>query len=506
MRLLRRNLAATYGMYAASVLSGLVITPIVVNALGLEAYGVWAVITGLTIYLGLLDLGVGPTVVRFAAEYRGRGAREAMNELASAGLVVYGVVGALTLAAGFALAWIVPEVFDLPPELVWPARVATLLAVAAEAARFPLALAANLLAGHQRYDVLNLASFASLVVYGVLVVAVLTQTGGLALLAAFALVAALVRLLLPLPWLRRELPSLSVSRRLVTRQRLRELLTTSRDNMLIRLAARLALGSDVVIVGLVLGVESAALYAIAAKLWGTAFAVGTAGTNMLYPAYAELEGAEDELRQRLLLRGGLRAGMAAMLLFALPLLFLPEQLMEAWVRKELDASVPVLALLAVALVLHQPTHVASQYLIARGRHGVVARISVPIAVANVVASVVLASTVGLWGVALAILLTEAATLAVIPVLTARASGVPLLSLARSAFRPLLPALALGALLLGVGGRLYDADDLLSLLPLGIAWVALYVPIVWRVGFNDRERETLARRLRGRATAPAAAAP
>ena len=72
MRLFRRNVLGTYAVYAAAIVSGLLVTPITLHALGDEAFGIWAFIGSITIYLSVLDLGVGPSIIRFAAEARGR--------------------------------------------------------------------------------------------------------------------------------------------------------------------------------------------------------------------------------------------------------------------------------------------------------------------------------------------------------------------------------------------------------------------------------------------------
>ena len=77
MRLLRRNALGMYAVYAAAIVSGLVVTPIVIHSIGTPAFGVWSFIGAVTIYLSVLDFGVGPSIVRFAAEARGRQSRRA---------------------------------------------------------------------------------------------------------------------------------------------------------------------------------------------------------------------------------------------------------------------------------------------------------------------------------------------------------------------------------------------------------------------------------------------
>jgi len=158
MRLLRRNALGVYAVYGAAIVSGLVVTPVVIHSIGKSAFGVWSFIGSVTIYLSVLDFGVGPSIVRFAAEAQGRRAPEDVNEIASTGLAMYAVIGVITLPIGLALAWIVPTAVGAPQNLVWDARVATLLVVISLAVRFPLGLFNNLLVARQRWDLQNLAS------------------------------------------------------------------------------------------------------------------------------------------------------------------------------------------------------------------------------------------------------------------------------------------------------------------------------------------------------------
>ena len=85
VRLLRRNALGVYAVYAAAILSGLLVTPVVIHSIGTSAFGVWSFIGSVTIYLSILDFGVGPSIVRFAAEARGRRAEHDLNEVASDG-------------------------------------------------------------------------------------------------------------------------------------------------------------------------------------------------------------------------------------------------------------------------------------------------------------------------------------------------------------------------------------------------------------------------------------
>ena len=411
------------------------------------------------------------------------------------GLALYGVIGAATLPIGLAIAWLVPTLVSTPDDLVWPARISTFLVVLGIALRFPLGLFNNLLLGHQRFDLQNLANFLLTALYAVLVALLIPRGGGLILLGALTLATTLLRLVLPLAWLRSELPGLRLSRLHVTRERIRELTSFSWSNFLVHLSNTVVFSTDVVVVGIVLGAEAAALYAIPAKLFSFAYGLGSVGTRLLYPALSEYEGSREIDRQRRLLLTGLRGVTAATLLLALPLLFLPGQLIEAWVGEGYGESAAVMALLALVALVHQPIYLLTQFLIARARQQEVARVLVAAAAANLVLSVVLAFTVGIWGVALATLVVDVALLLyIVPALAAPAAEARAIDLARAMLRPVPPALAAGVVVLLGIGHLGDLDTRLELLPVGCLWALTCGLAVWRFGFDREERAVVTQQL------------
>lgn len=497
MRFLRRNALGVYAVYGASIVSGLVVTPITLHALEDQVFGIWTFIGALTIYLALLDFGLGPSVVRFTAEARGRRAPEDTNRVASVALVLYAAIGVVTLVAGAVLAWLVPLLIDTPDDLVFETRLAAFLVTLSLTARFPLGLVYNLLGGHQRFDVQNLGNFIGTVLYAVLVAILIPRGGGIVLLGALTLAVTILRLGLPLFWLRREFPELAIRRSYVTRERVREFAAVSSSNFLVHIANKVVFSTDVVVVGIVLGPKAATLYGLPAKLFQLAFGLCSVGANLMFPAFAEHEGSGEAGRQRRLLLVGLRGSMAAALMIALPLLVIPDLLIEGWVGDGYGDSSPVLVLLAIVVLIHQPIYLLTNFLIARGQQRRIAWTLIAAVALNVVLSVVLAKTVGLWGVALATLATDLAVLLyVVPVLVAPAAALSAAALVRAALRPVVPAALAAALVLGLAARTTDPDTLLELFPLGCAWVLACGFAIWRLGLSEGERAQLARTLRG----------
>jgi O-antigen/teichoic acid export membrane protein len=503
VRLLRRNTLGVYGVYAAAIVSGLVVTPVVIHSIGKSAFGVWSFIGSVTIYLSVLDFGVGPSIVRFAAEAHGRSAHDDINEVASTGLAMYAVIGVITLPIGLVLAWIVPAAVGAPHDLVWDARVATLLVVISLAVRFPLGLFNNLLVARQRWDVQNLANFLATVLYAVLVVLLLPRWGGLVLLGALTLVTTVIRLALPLAWLRRELPELRIGRRFVNRARLRALTVFSSSNFLVHIAQKIVFSTDVIVVGIVLGSSASGVYSVPAKLFALVFGIGTAATSLMFPAFAQFQGSGDTERQRRLLLIGLRAGSALMLLLALPLLLIPDLLIHAWIGGGFQQSYAVMAILAGVLLIHQPIYILTQYLIAVGRQRSIAIVSIVTTLANLALSFTLAWTWGIWGVAVSTLVTDLVALAfIVPRIAAPAAATPTTAFLRAALRPALPAVLAAAVVLVAVARVWDPQTLLALTPLGALWAVVGGAAMWRFGLAASERTQFTREFGARPRTPA----
>ena len=275
---------------------------------------------------------------------------------------------------------------------------------------------------------------------------------------------------------------------------MRDLVGVSWSNFLVHVANKVVISTDVVVVGIVLGAEQAAIYAIASRLFQLVFGLASVVTSLLYPAFAEYEGSGEQERQRRLLMSGLRGGSAAALVLALPLLLIPANLIHAWVGGGFSDSAPILALLALVLLVHQPVWMLTQYLIARGRQREIARLLIVGAAANLALSVVMALTVGTWGVALATLLVDVAVLATaIPLSVGPAAGLHVGELSRALLRPVLPALGTALVVFGIA-RSVGADTKLELLPFGIAWALLGSAAVWRIGLTADERRSFSRQL------------
>lgn len=94
-----RNAFFNSGGWGLTVLIALVATPYIVHKLTLEGYGIYAMLTGLVGYYGLLDLGLGQGVIKFVSQFKAIGDHEAIGRSINAAIWVQVITGFLGSAA-----------------------------------------------------------------------------------------------------------------------------------------------------------------------------------------------------------------------------------------------------------------------------------------------------------------------------------------------------------------------------------------------------------------------
>lgn len=79
-------------------------TPIMLRLLGQAEYGLYGIANSVMGYIGLLNFGIGGTIVRYIAKYRTAGDADQESRVVGLFVKVYSVIGILILAAGFVCA------------------------------------------------------------------------------------------------------------------------------------------------------------------------------------------------------------------------------------------------------------------------------------------------------------------------------------------------------------------------------------------------------------------
>lgn len=295
------NVTSRWGAHVFSLVVSLFLTPFVVSRLGDSGYGLWTLLASLTGYLGLADIGVRSAVTRYVAKFRAEASHDRASTLVSSALRVFTGAAALVLVASVALALLAVDHFRIPADARGTARVVLVLIGVNVATALLSGVFGGVIAGLQRFDVINLVEMGLTAVRAVIIVAVLGAGGGLVALALIHLTLALGRGLAEVLLSRRLYPQVRVRLLDGDHGSVRLIFSHGLYAFLMHLAAQLIYYSDSIVIGLFLPVSSITFFAIASTLVRQAGALVAGIRYTLAPLATSLEATHDSALPRVAL-------------------------------------------------------------------------------------------------------------------------------------------------------------------------------------------------------------
>jgi|JI9StandDraft_2_1071091.scaffolds.fasta_scaffold26935_3 O-antigen/teichoic acid export membrane protein len=461
MTTLRRNIFANLAGGTWVAVLTLVITPLQVNLLGMEAYGVIGFIAVLQIAIGVLDLGLSSTITRELAGDHSPDRTRSQPLLSTAITFYWGlaaVIGLIlfTSAGSIASAWFHQKSADIAVLEQAIQVVAIFLAL-----RWPVALYSGVLTGVQRMDVLNVVKISAVSVRmlgGILVLLAWRDLGAFLAWTAFS---ALVEVLVYAVVSRVVVPAMNW-RPGFSLPALRAVWGFSLSMSALAVLAMGITQIDRLLISKMLPLADLGYYSLAYHAATAISLILSAISSAMMPSFAAAYGAGawDTLLRRYDNANRLTLFVTGFALF--PLLFFGEPLLAIWVNEDAAAGAwRSLALLAGGFWMGAAVSNAFTVAVACRQVGLILKISA-LSVAFYV--LILYWMIGVWGIegagAAWLLLNVSYVLVVVPMVHRAILNI---STMPWFFATLLPFALLGGTIFGLS-RLF-----VSRLPSG-AWV------------------------------------
>ena len=398
------NVGSNWATLVLTTVVSFFLAPLIVRLLGNDAYGVWALIGSVIGYLALIDLGVRGAVTKYVATLHPAGNHDEAGRITSAGLLFFGVAAVVTVLVGAVVALLVDRMFEIPPDLVGPTRLAMFLTCLAVAVSIIGGVFGGVIAALHRFDYLNGVEIALTLVRTVATVVALEQGGGLVALATIQLVASAARTWIYWLNLRKLYPELRIQLGgawdLVPK-----VVAFGAVSTLIHVSTALINYSDSIIIGVFLPLQAVTFFAIASTLTIQARGVISGISQVLAPLAGSFEGRGELPRLGEVMLASARLATLAILPIAAAFAFRGETFIGLWMGEEFaEPAGGVLRILAPGLWVYASFQVCVSIMIGLDRHrGMVPAFLVE-AAANVLLCVALVRPLGITGVALGILL------------------------------------------------------------------------------------------------------
>ena len=463
-------------------------TPFVLHRLGVDAYGILSIVTIMAGYLAFLDLGLNVAVIRFIAAHDAKGETEEIIRVIETALFVFLSMAALTAAALFFLSTVFARLLSVPDGLQSDAVLALRLGAVSFGVNLVMGIFSAVPRALQRFDIVNLLN----VVIGTLqiVVTVLLLALGKGLIAVVLWGAALsvLSLVTYVVIAKRLLPAMSIRPRFDS-EKFSELFKFSGFVMASNFTGVASAHSEKLILGALAPIAQVTFYTVPFNL---ASRVLTLIPNnlftVLFPAFSAMSVTDNLEAIREAYTRAFRFIFIAVAPISVLMIVFGGDLLRLWIDEEMGRNGgPILACLAVAVLINAPAWVSVTVGQSMGRPALVA-ISQMIHLATlIVCGLILVPFYGSFGAALAWLAGNCIGIPVLVFLVNRyALSFSTAEMLKSALlRPLaatcftlLLAIMLKPLVYGV----------LSLALAAVAVTAFYAALTYLITLNLKDKE------------------
>lgn len=322
------------------------LTPFVVEHLGEERYGIWALVFVIVGYFGTFDFGIGVSFTKYVAQYHAQHNHKAVNALATSGLGFYLVLSTALIAGTAAFSSQILGLFHMPATMLEEARFVLSVAVLSLCLSNVANIFEAIINGLQHMEVTNLITLVVSVpqVIGTILVLNLGYgLRGLIFIRVFVVGSSLVLLAI---WAYRLLPSLRLRPQAFRSDRLRQLLQYGAPIQITTLGALINLHVNKAFLGYFLGLRFITFYDLGFKVVYTVVSLPLLLVSAILPAASELDARLDKvLLDQIYTRGSKYIVLTAAPLAVFVILNAP-RLMSTWMGAEYPESVQVVRILS----------------------------------------------------------------------------------------------------------------------------------------------------------------
>ena len=418
---LLKNIAGNWLGIGADAITGLILTRLILHAVGNSAFGLWVLVSGLLGYYGLLDLGTRNGVIRYVARHNAQGDHESLSQVVSTAIAGYVAVGLAVLLLTCAAAWRLDSLltFHTAAELRDGQTLILVLGVGA-ALGFPLSAFGGTLEGLQQFVRIGTVQAAASIGRAIVVVVALWLGYGIVAVGVITVAFNVAAGVANAVYVLQRFPQVRFNPTNVRRETLQTIAGFGLVTFWVGVSNRLRFESDALVIGRMIGLQMVAVFAIGTKILSYSTELVAAMASVFTPALSHADAIGDRKGvTRMTFTGNHLASLLAFPIIAV-LFFYGRVLVRLWVGPSYDFAATVLAIIGIPMALYMSQFGSTRMLYGVGRHRVLAKILFTEGAANLILSILFARRYGVVGVAWGTAIPLAVTaLLVLPLVACR---------------------------------------------------------------------------------------
>jgi O-antigen/teichoic acid export membrane protein len=400
MRRILENVFSNWAGLVVSVVIAFVVSPIIVNTLGKEIYGVWILIVSITGYFTVLDFGVNTAIVRYISNSVAKHDFAGARAIYSTSIAIFAVVALTIFLFSVIFGFFLPDIFEIHQVARSYLYAVFLVSAVDLASGLLFSVYQGALVGLQEFKYINGTSIGVNIVRSVVLVWSLKNGAGLLTLASLQLIASLTRAACQFVLLNKRHKYLYFNRQSIDRSTVANIYNYSVYSFIIAVALKLLFYTDSVVIGARIGVAEVAYYAIPSTLLDYLEKFVWAMIAVLVPIISSNQARGEETGNIRLYILGTRYSLLVSMPVIISLYFFGHDFIRLWMGPEFGKQcIWVLRILLVGFGFSFSQLIAHGLLKGISKHKVLAYILAIEALVNLVMSIVLAKPYGIEGVA-----------------------------------------------------------------------------------------------------------
>jgi O-antigen/teichoic acid export membrane protein len=383
-----------------SLALGFITTRYLVQGLGREAYGIFALALTVVGYFAILDLGLNNAAVKYVAEQHAKRDYQAVNRTIWTTVIFFAVVGLVGSLMGILLANFLIRLFQVSSALAGEARFTFYVVALGLPLTLVLAAFASIPNALQRYDISSKVTISIMTISTLLTLALLAAGYHLRAIILLQLIVTVISLVVNMILTKRLLPQLTW-RPVFDWPTFKMLASFGLFTLVTRVSTLFLFQFDRLVVGIILGASLVTAYVVPLNLATQIHKVIIAVAGVLFPVSSALfsTGKTDVLRE--LYQRAVKVTLIISTFLCVVLIVFSYPILEIWIDEELAlTSSWTLKFLSFGWYFISISIVATIFLVGFGKPNLVAFSSLCTVVINVIGLLLLIPRFGIIGAAL----------------------------------------------------------------------------------------------------------
>jgi O-antigen/teichoic acid export membrane protein len=382
-----------------SILVCIFLTPYIICRIGVDRFGVWAVVGVITGYFGLLDLGVGASFVKYISEFYARKEHNKISHIVSTGFTLYFVLAVVSFLLIFLLKGPILAFLNMPAYLLHEAGIVLVMGVALFGISNAMSPFLAMQGGLQRMDISNNINIGLSIVSIVGTIFFLERGFGIIGLMINNAIVLMILSAVNVVVAHFLMPELRFRLFYVDRTIFRRILNFGYNMQIAKVSGMIASHTDKILITCFLSIGLVAFYQLGSSVVYYAASLAGILTSALVPAFSEIE-ARGERRR--LIEAYMRSLRYISFVIAPIFIYLAisaEQVIFIWLGYGYERSVAIIQILTGAFLVNTIAQVPLSVSMAIDKPRLMAVGSMITIISNVILSAIFIKLFGFFGAA-----------------------------------------------------------------------------------------------------------